>query len=612
MKKIYYFLIPAALMLWSCSDNEPKNDNDDDKPGTEQPTPDDPTPDEPSTGNATLAFGYCSDFYTAVGGENLVGSVLEAAIEIPAEQAAKWIGNEITGMRIGFGTSTSKEVMVYVTEDLSGEPMFLQTAKMTQDMGWNQVTFDEPYTVTGKPFFVGYMVKIDNGNDYPVGIDYTIPENEYGDWMGLNNEWEHIGEFYGSVCVQALVSGPDLPSYSAAVLDAFIPPFVTTGNPFLAAVQITNNGTKTITSITVSVKVNGLEVASPTVKTEEPLASGDFAWVDLPDLTFDQQGANLPMTFAVTQVNSSSNESAVETEITGYLNSSDKGFRRNVVVEEFTGTWCGFCPRGIVGMKYMEENYAEEGFIGVAVHYNDAMQSNSYVTIANDFSNGSYPSAVVDRTYYFDPSAETMEEYFLYEQQYPSYAGLDVEATYNASTGKVKVKGTAEFALNLNNSNYRLAFALKENNVGPYTQLNYFNDGSYGPLEGWVGAGGRVSTIFNEVGREINSAYGISGSVPASISAGSEYSYEAELDASDYDIKQCAVIGLLLNAEDYSVVNGAQVALDNDEFVNIGKEDYTATKATRSIGIQKFSGKSVKQIDADNNKRHSKISLLQK
>ena len=41
------------------------------------------------------------------------------------------------------------------------------------------------------------------------------------------------------------------------------------------------------------------------------------------------------------------------------------GYERKVVVEELTGTACGWCPRGLVGMKMLRDLYGDR-FIGVA------------------------------------------------------------------------------------------------------------------------------------------------------------------------------------------------------------------------------------------------------
>ena len=50
----------------------------------------------------------------------------------------------------------------------------------------------------------------------------------------------------------------------------------------------------------------------------------------------------------------------------------DKAFARRIVCEEMTGTWCGFCPRGMVGLELMKEKH-EGMFIAVSVHSDDPM-----------------------------------------------------------------------------------------------------------------------------------------------------------------------------------------------------------------------------------------------
>ena len=59
------------------------------------------------------------------------------------------------------------------------------------------------------------------------------------------------------------------------------------------------------------------------------------------------------------------------------------GYERKVVVEELTGTACGWCPRGLVGMKMLRDLYGDR-FIGVAVHQfnaTDPMYTPDYADI---------------------------------------------------------------------------------------------------------------------------------------------------------------------------------------------------------------------------------------
>lgn len=76
------------------------------------------------------------------------------------------------------------------------------------------------------------------------------------------------------------------------------------------------------------------------------------------------------------------------------------GYDRKVVVEELTGTACGWCPRGLVGMKMLRDLYGDR-FIGVAVHQfnaTDPMYTPDYADI--DWSDGGSkgaPCCMIDR-----------------------------------------------------------------------------------------------------------------------------------------------------------------------------------------------------------------------
>ena len=71
-------------------------------------------------------------------------------------------------------------------------------------------------------------------------------------------------------------------------------------------------------------------------------------------------------------------------------------FDRTVVIEEGTGTWCGWCIRGIVAMDYMKKTYGDK-FLGIAVHVNDVMQSYDYAVGVNL---SSFPGCNVQRKYF--------------------------------------------------------------------------------------------------------------------------------------------------------------------------------------------------------------------
>ncbi len=71
---------------------------------------------------------------------------------------------------------------------------------------------------------------------------------------------------------------------------------------------------------------------------------------------------------------------------------------KNVVVEEFTGAWCGYCPRGGVTLSALSA--ADPKIIGAAIHGGgtDNMATAEGTTVINSYASG-FPTGMVDRSY---------------------------------------------------------------------------------------------------------------------------------------------------------------------------------------------------------------------
>ena len=64
------------------------------------------------------------------------------------------------------------------------------------------------------------------------------------------------------------------------------------------------------------------------------------------------------------------------------------------VVEEFTATWCGYCPFGFVGMEKANEVFGDQVAL-IAVHSSDVMAIPEYNQILNKVSG--LPNATMNR-----------------------------------------------------------------------------------------------------------------------------------------------------------------------------------------------------------------------
>ena len=223
----------------------------------------------------------------------------------------------------------------------------------------------------------------------------------------------------------------------------------------------------------------------------------------------------------------------------------DQHYDRKAVVEEMTGLWCGWCPRGMVAMENLKTMYADD-VITIAVHADDALQSESYLPMA--YMTSGFPSAFVNRFYLADPYygftadatmgiADVVDEILAS----PAEAQIGVTSALSADGSTIDVTSYTRFCLTDNSEtpHYAVAYALVEDGVRglAYAQTNYYSSQmSGGPYSGrtpetsglpddlaqFVGMGPSIQGLtYNDVARGIYDCFGVEGSLNSNIQSGS-------------------------------------------------------------------------------------------
>jgi len=221
---------------------------------------------------------------------------------------------------------------------------------------------------------------------------------------------------------------------------------------------------------------------------------------------------------------------------------------RRIVAEEITGTWCGYCVRGIVAMQKARAQFPDN-FIGIAVHNSTASWPDSMAvgvegyldTLMSKTGMSGFPHAVVNRNamYSIDPAYIPYYTENILKMDYYDGVRLD-EAILNDETGQISAKATAFFARDYASSDFRFVYVLIENNVhrthaesgvgaketNGYDQNNYYAGNAMGEMGGFEN---KPSTVdagdmwYQDVARAIAPCYGgVAGSVPSEISEGDE------------------------------------------------------------------------------------------
>jgi len=252
---------------------------------------------------------------------------------------------------------------------------------------------------------------------------------------------------------------------------------------------------------------------------------------------------------------------------------------RHVVIEEGTGTWCGWCPRGAVAMEDMTNDASRSKFIGIAVHNGDPMTVAAYDAGAG-FSG--FPGMNVNRKL-LGESVSTASMQSLYDQEVvePTNSDISVVGTYDAG-GNISIDVTATFAATVN-SEHRLAAVLVENGVtggSGYEQTNYYDGGGSGALSGggiadWTTAGDPVPAammVYDHVGRVLYGTYdGQTGSITLPATASSSQTQSFSGSVGSMNPANLKVVGMIINSATGEIMNANETDL---LLVGIGENDF--------------------------------------
>ena len=559
----------------------------------------------------SLDFTLSYDPYSALSLNGSLVPVLREfalAFEMTAENASFFAGNTLTSINVctGVNQNTGKNRItsgkVFITYDLQAEPVYSQNCTLGTDaFTYYNITLDTPFEIeAGKAFYVCFSAKKSNSADYYIPIDAVNHSGEEGGWVAYkknsNWAWLNIAEDYGYVCLGATIEGESLPVNRANLVSAALTSSISKNQPFDLDVVISNFASNPVENVEIAVTMGDGEPMVGTYTLEAPAAFGKPVVVTVPGVVCPEAGLEVPMTVSVNKVNGVEN-SASERQINQVVPcfSEYGGFDRNVVSEEGTGTWCGWCPLGFNTMEYIRETYTDGSFIPVAVHNDNEMECTSYNAFLNNLSG--LPGAMINREQDVDPRDQAaVINLFNEYRQFKTVARVDLSCCFTDDTKtKIQFDANSQFAFDTDNSNgtYRLSFAIVEDEVGPYNQTNNYS-GRSDDCGGWERKPNPASVIYNDVAREVATYNGLANSVPASISAYvyNPYSYTMTIPSTVSNPDNLSAIAYLLNTKTGAIENA--VVVRPAQFVTTGidavVDSASAVTVAGGVGAINISG----------------------
>jgi len=226
-------------------------------------------------------------------------------------------------------------------------------------------------------------------------------------------------------------------------------------------------------------------------------------------------------------------------------------FTKKVLIEEFTGAWCGYCPDGAYRVKNLI-NDNDGRVVAVSLHAGnptgDAMEIAHTNYLETTYQNTGFPSGMVDRVA-IDGYTSLNRGYWEYvannQLLETAVCGLAIISKVNGQNATLEVH--AGFNSTLDGDDYRLTVYLIEDGVTGsgygYDQRNYYNTDPESPfynlgdpIEGYEHNHTLRAVLSESLGNAISSS---------SLVSGGEHIETYTVDLSSYNKKNLSIVAFV-------------------------------------------------------------------
>lgn len=492
-----------------------------------------------------------------------------------------WVSTNASGAQAGYAISTSWYTPAGQADDWLITPALSIPTGSDYYLVWDAAAVDANYPD-------GYNVKVSTTGtsvtDFTTTLLSVPAENtswttRYVDLSGFagqtinlafqNNSNDMFLLFVDNIVVDTY-SGNDV-----SAINHNVNSIIKTGQSTTISAQFENIGMP-VASMDVYYQVGS---GTPVMESTTPaMAPGGFYAHQFSTAWAPPADGNYTMKIWAANINGSADDDNTNDTLTVNIKAMTTPPARRVVIEEKTGTWCGWCPRGTVGMDYMFDNY-HNGTALIAVHNGDPMVVTEYDSNIGQVAPGGYPGSAVDRVLGPDPGASSLEGAYNTRKDIAPGAIVDITgATYDKNTRALTVDVDATFLVGQNNADYRFVFVVAENNVtgtgSGFDQDNFYSGGGQGAMGGYENKPNPVPAAdmkYHFVARTIlPNFFGTAGSIPATLTdnqvVSETFSYTIP---AGYDPVEMRAIVMVVNGSTNAVVNADAEYLKNLAAVSV-------------------------------------------
>lgn len=542
------------------------------------------------------------------------------------ESTSLWLSKELTLEKID-------GIKVNVPDVCSAEvaPEKITIPGLDDEYGQLSTVLSDPYVITEEGIYVGYSLivpAVEKGEELtdkqknplllsPSNNDkslYLRASKDFLKWIAYNSK---LG---AAAMIYVTIEG-EFEEYSVGLKD-LASAYAGIDEDFVVKAQISTPGLKDVTSLGYTYTVDG-KTFDKTLEFDSPIQASfiNSTSVKLPIDAISQLG-DYTIDLTINKVNGNENVNP-ETSASCALSVIPFVPKHRPMLEEFTGTWCGWCTRGYFALETLGEIYGDDVVLA-AYHNGDPMEVTTKYPVYVD----GFPSATLNRGPLTDPYYGNLNVDFgmKYEMltSIETVVPADIQVTAfwgNEDKTEVKVNTTATFFEDKANAGYKIGYLLINNGLSgtgkDWNQANSFS----GAAEDYAGTELEVLTtwpssvpdlIFNDVVVDVTAISGVKDAVPADVAYNQPYSSEYAFDIASNGVIQdkdklyvAAFIinpdGTILNAnkakvDGFSAVKGLEEAVSevSAEYYNLSGVRVAAPQKGICLKVAKMSDGSIR------------------
>lgn len=417
-----------------------------------------------------------------------------------------------------------------------------------------EVKLSTPYTLTANPVYVGYSINVAENSSDAQKMPLVLCEgaNDNGFFFHASKsvlKWMEYSETAGGVAYIVANLEGNIPENSLALVGNETI-FADNNKAFNATFFAENVGLNSIKSLTYSYSFDNGNSQTKTAELASPV-SPNYTGTSPLTLQFEGVEGTGPHSLKVeiTEVNGVSNE-AVNPVYTSVVNVVPFRPVHRPLVEEMTGLWCQWCPRGYLAMEMLAEDYQNQAVL-IAYHYGlpsypDPMEVTTQFPVEGEFG---LPSSTIDRDGVVDPYyGKVLGSEFGIAADMMAVADKLAIASIDLSTSleadMVNVEAQAKFILDIEEADYEIGYVLIGNDL---SDPDWIQANGYAGASGYEGTPLEVLTtwprnveglVFNDVAINADAFKGVEGSLPASITHKVAYTDTYSFDISGNSLVQ--------------------------------------------------------------------------